>query len=532
MQKIYNNTFLTNRWVLSILAGVCVFLAFETFNWVPILLMFPLAFNASIRSARSTWEAFGLGFLTSLIIMLGGFYWVTYVIHEFGGIPWSISGLLFLGFCGFGALNFPVFAALAYFFNQRSHSAHASRSQLLLWYSIGTPALFTLIEWAIPKLFPWYIGHALYRQLWAIQICEFTGATLLTFIIYSLGSTLDYLLQNSPAHGKPMKRALFIPGVLIALQLFIGFWCLKHRSFALSAPLKVALIQANIGNLDKVQAKQGSLSRVDTVLSTYSELSRQALIQKPDLMVWPETAIPLRMDIPSPRQFEIHNLVKEFNIPLISGGYGSHSANPNREHNSAFLLDPSEGSLRTEVYHKNILLAFGEYLPLGEAFPVLYRMFPQVSDFARGHEQKAFTLSNGIRLGISICYEAIVPSFMRKVAQQKVQALVNLTNDSWFGPTSEPYLHGALTVFRSVEHRLPQVRVTNTGASFTVDHLGQMSNRSEIYRPEALIQTISPRAEQILTPYGEWGDWIIAVLGILLGFLIFKTWRNRASVSV
>jgi len=249
------------------------------------------------------------------------------------------------------------------------------------------------------------------------------------------------------------------------------------------------------------------------------------------LVVWPETAIPFRMDFPGGRQHSLMQFVQDKGVPLISGAF-ARGTNPNREFNAAFLFNSQIANEPLDIYHKNILLAFGEYLPLGETFPALYRMFPQVSDFERGQKQKVFTLSNGSRLGLSICYESIVPSFMRKVAQQKIHAFINLTNDSWFGPTSEPYLHAALTVFRAIEHRVPMVRVTNTGTSFVVNHLGKMSSQTQIYQPEWLVETISLPAEVQLTFYGKYGDWFIYTLIFCLCVGLIGLRRKYASVPL
>ena len=133
---------------------------------------------------------------------------------------------------------------------------------------------------------------------------------------------------------------------------------------------------------------------------------------------------------------------------------------------------------------------------------------------------------------MSICYEAIVPGFMRKIGSQGVNALVNLTNDSWFGPTSEPHLHGALSTFRAIEHRVPLMRVTNTGTSFVVSHLGQMSTKTAVYKPETSVRTVTTTESASPTVYATHGDWFIAITLLTLGtfFIIFR--RNREAVSV
>lgn len=531
MQKTFSPIF-RKPWHLALLAGTCIFLAFETFSLVPFIVFFPVFLNALILECKNIRQAFLFGFLTSFIIMLGGFYWVTYVIHEFGFLPWSISALLFLCFCGFGALNFPLFTVLAYWFNKKISLSNLNRYQWGFWFSLALPALFTAVEWVVPKLFPWSVGHSLYQQLWLIQICEITGESFLTFCIYSLGSVLGLFIFSRKEDPSCPRQFALIPISLIGICIAFSTVRLRQDIKQDSKSLKVALVQANIGNLDKVASRQGIISRVDYVLEQYQTMTRQILSQKPDLIVWPETAIPFQMDTPGSRQDLIRSFVQEIGIPLVSGAYATSPLHVTRDYNAAYLFDPTQPSLRTEIYYKNILLAFGEYLPLGDSFPVLYKTFPQVSDFERGTDQRFFTMADGTRLGVSICYEAIVPSFMRKVARNKVNILVNLTNDSWFGPTSEPYLHGALSIFRSIEHRLPLIRVTNTGSSFTVDSLGRRSSQTPVYEPATLLSTVEFTPQLSNTFYGRFGDWFILVaLGIFIS-LFFKIRVRRASLPV
>lgn len=517
---------------LAVLAGASVFLAFETFRLVPFILFFPVFFNALIFSVSSSPKAFFWGFFVSFIIMLGGFYWVTYVIHEFGYLPWSVSALLFLGFCGFGALNFPVFAAAFFWLNETLKAKELTHSQRALWFAIGIPALFTLIEWSVPKLFPWYLGHSLYQQSWLIQLCEITGSTFFSFLIYCCGSVLGLYLLPGHFPGKTPKWIGLIPASLVVGSIFFSLFTLNNFSTTPAKTLRVALIQANIGSLDKVAAEQGISSRVDSVLNRYKSLTEQTLAARPQLIVWPETAIPFQMDTLGHRQESVRSFVKEIGVPLLAGAYATSPLHAYRDYNAAFYLEPGPADLRTEIYYKNILLAFGEYLPLGDLFPRLYAAFPQVSDFERGTDQRAFTMADGTRLGVSICYEAIVPSFMRKVAEQKIHAFINLTNDSWFGPTSEPYLHGALSVFRAIEHRVPLIRVTNTGTSFTVDALGRLSRRTPVYDSATLVSEVPIRPETQLTFYGRWGDWFIGFLLLIFSLNIVFVRGKRASLLV
>jgi len=454
--------------------------------------------------------------MTSTVIMLGGFYWITYVVHEFGQLSWGLSGLLFFLFCGFGALNFPVFSVLIYLFKKRLLQSPV----FPFWAAIGIPALFTSVEWLIPKLFPWFVGHSLYKELWLIQLTEFTGASLLTFSLFSLGLTGGVVFSRSQVLPKISILTLLFPITLLSLQALFSYWTHHYRKFDLSQEIKIGLVQANIGSLDKLAAHKGLMSKVDFTIKTYQSLTDSILLQKPDLILWPETAIPFQLNTPSLKQKNLLNYFLGTGVPFIVGAYAQSPYRLYNDYNAAFLIEPQNTENPSDAYYKNILLAFGEYLPLGSFFPNLYGLFPQVSDFERGDKQNSFFLNNQHLLGISICYEAIVPSFMRKIARKNIKAFINLTNDSWFGPTSEPYLHGSLTVFRAIEHRIPLARVTNTGSSFVVDHLGNMSEPSPIFESSAKVYPLTLVNHEKPSFYARYGDWFVGLLTLAI-FLVF-----------
>jgi apolipoprotein N-acyltransferase len=509
------------RWA-AIVAGLSMVLAFSPICLVPLVFGLPVLLMAVVRDCRDWKDGFKWGFLASFVIMLGGFYWVTYVIHTFGEMPWAIAGLLFLGFCGFGALNFPLFTALAAYLQRRFEPDRADGFRFEAWYVVALPALFTAVEFFVPKLFPWYVGHSFFFLPWMTQIAEITGASYLTFAVFSFGGALLLLLDK-----KRGPAVLGFPLLLFTVAIGFSLWRLSEPEPA-SKPLKVVLVQANIGSLQKAAARRGSVPIVEWVMNRYIDVTEQALktaTAKPDLIVWPETAMPFSLDSGGLWALRIREKVKQWAIPLLTGGYAESNAR-GVDYNAAFLLQPKEdGNLDSQLYRKNILLAFGEYFPGGEVFPALYRYFPEVSHFARGETQEPLLLGER-RLGVTICYEAIVPEFYRRTIEPGVQAVVNLTNDSWFGPTSEPYQHGALSIFRAIEHRVPLIRVTNTGVSFTVDRLGRTSAKTPVYDEGFLVNDVLLPDAPPRTVYLRYGDWFIGLCLALLAVCVYALKRR------
>ncbi|MBW2702500.1 MAG: hypothetical protein JRF33_16895 [Deltaproteobacteria bacterium] len=94
-------------------------------------------------------------------------------------------------------------------------------------------------------------------------------------------------------------------------------------------------------------------------------------------------------------------------------------------------------------------------------------------------------------------------------------SFVNMTNDAWFGKTAEPYLHLALAVFRTVEHRLAMVRSTNTGVSAFIDPMGRITQQTKLTDAEAIIETVPMMSGGTLYAWlGDWPAWL-SILGML-----------------
>src|SRR5207245_2721671 len=146
---------------------------------------------------------------------------------------------------------------------------------------------------------------------------------------------------------------------------------------------------------------------------------------------------------------------RNFHTPLLFGALTLGGASP-YPFNSALLLDKT-GNV-AGLYDKNVLLVFGEYIPYYEQMRWIQRYIPETSNFARGTTAEVLTLKlddqRTVRAGPMICYEDIQPSFGRRLTLGDPNLLVNVTNDAWFGRTSEPYEHLALAVYRAVETRL------------------------------------------------------------------------------
>ena len=286
------------------------------------------------------------------------------------------------------------------------------------------------------------------------------------------------------------------------------------------------------------------------VISQYLELSLEALKQdpRPDFLVWPETSYPSTFRNPVTadelmHEHQMENLVRSQGIPLLFGGYDRANG---KDFNALFTLSPVKNEQiptaavpfpndDLQVYRKNILLLFGEYVPFTENWPLFAKLFPQVGNFGRGTGPEVIQIplkdkdghESVLRAGPVICYEVLFPNYVIEAAHKGSQLILNITNDSWFGPYGEPILHLSLSVFRSIETRLPQLRSTNTGISALVLPDGTLAKVTAVDAAEVMNVRI-PLIEDMPTLMKAWGDWfgmLCAVVGSL-GFLGLKAYQS------
>ena len=192
--------------------------------------------------------------------------------------------------------------------------------------------------------------------------------------------------------------------------------------------------------------------------------------------------------------------------------------------NSAFLID-STGRVLGH-YHKQVLLAFGEYIPFA---PVLARVpfMPPIGEgFTRGAGPVTLDLPGGVKAAPLICYEDIMPELARRFVKEKgADLLVNLTNDAWFGDTVAARQHARLAQWRSIETRRTLVRVTNTGLTAVVNPKGEITAELPIFSPGVLKAKVEiMEGETPYVKYGDWFGWCVTI--IALGVVGWR-WRRR-----
>jgi len=329
--------------------------------------------------------------------------------------------------------------------------------------------------------FPWnYLGATQWENYALMQLASVGGVLLVSFVLVALNLgiaiSLVSLAESVGRAGRArMHPELYAPILILAVAFTWGARELRRVGHAETRRLRVAVVQPLAAN------KWSEASARDNYRVLW-ELSDAALSLKPDLLIWPETALPDELRW-SERAADLVRSLAAKGTPLLLGsldfvpeeGQGPYDR---VYFNSSFLVD-RDGRLTGE-YRKKHLVMFGEYMPFGDVFPFLRSLTPMPEDVTPGAGSGVLRVpGEDVGLGMLICFEDLMPYLARELVDEGADVFVNQTNDAWFDPLWGSWSHLANAVFRSVEQRRPTVRATNSGVSAWVDVRGVVRERIE-----------------------------------------------------
>ncbi|MBI4917470.1 MAG: apolipoprotein N-acyltransferase [Acidobacteria bacterium] len=498
---------------LSVLSGTLYFLGFAGFNqWYFAPLAF-VPFAEMLRRAGTGKAAFWLGWLMGTVTHLGGYYWIPATLTKFGGFPLPLALLFDVVLCSWGGLSFGLLGW-----------------GLKRWWMAGGkpfPSLavaVVFIEFAYPLLFPSYLANSFWQLPVVIQVCDLGGPLLLSAVVVFLSTALWLSLRWALAREPFPRLPAAVAGLLVLGTVAYGLIRLPQvdENQEHATPLRVGLVQANMGTYQKRDDPEEGHRRHLT-----DSLALQA--EGVDLLIWPESAyvflLPARTGSNvRPLVLQRPDVAGELHTPLLFGALRREEGGGDRpiDHNTAFLVDAA-GTVQG-TYDKTYLLAFGEYLPFGDTFPWLYSLSPHSGRFTPGSRLDALPFGSH-RIGVLVCYEDVLPGFTRKLVRaSEPDLLVNITNDAWFGETTEPEIHLALSVFRAVEHRRWLVRATNSGISALIDPAGRVVASTGLATRETLRGTVRwQHGTTLYTVLGDWPGWL-ALAAVAWAF--YRLWRH------
>lgn len=495
---------------LALLAGALAAAAHPPFGFLPGLLGYALWMHLldADRERHPLRAAFWTGWLAGFAYFLIGCWWVAEAfLVDARGQGWMAP---------FAVALLP--AGLGLFWGAASVIYRRLRLQGPLRV-LAFAGLVSIFEWLRGHLltgFPWNLPGETWRAGSApSQAASLFGAYGLTLITLAIaGAAAAALFARN-------RRERWITAGAAAAALFglyvFGWIRLAHPPAPdPSAPL-VRVVQADV----KQENKYDEASFRD-ILARYVRLTAQPAARSPDIVVWPEGALPASAnDVLAPGSWTeaaISDALRPGQT-LLMGTYRA-AAGPRRTvyFNSLAAIRREPAGLRiTGVYDKHRLVPFGEYLP-AEALltPLGFKDLTHIGDsFTAGPRPEPIQPQGIPRVQPLICYESLFPGLAADGPGPRPRWIVNVSNDAWFGITSGPWQHLNLASYRAIEQGLPIVRATPTGVSAVIDAFGRTSPALRLGSDRMGVIDASLPPELPPTLYSRWGDFTFLILLIL-----------------
>ena len=489
------------HWQLSLLSGVLIGLSYPPLHlgflaWFGLIPFIHILLNTKPR------QTVQLSFLASITANFISLYWIG-LNSGAGFLPVFaslIGSVIYLGVFWLG---------LGYFV-----SFVERRNSLGL---VALPFAWVAMEFLRsigPLGFPWInLGLTQTEYLPLIQIVDITGNYGISFwiILINIGFYLTIISNNKSKH-------LILTCLVFALMFGYGIIRINTIDKVNSQSISIAITQPNLNPDEKWDPE----SREENFALMHSLLD-SALNLKPDLVLWPESAVPAYLRISSHRRKPITAKLAKFNTPLLSGTVDRIIDNDGekRYYNSTIFIKPDDS---ITMYNKIYLVPFAEYIPLSEKFPSLKKLNFGQANFSQGTEYTVFELDS-VRFSNLICYESSTSKGVRGFIKNGAQFITIQANDGWLGNSSGPYQHFELAKLRAIENRVPIVRCANTGISGVINAIGIVEQKIPLGKKAILTADIIPIQKfSFYTKYGE----IFAYLCIIISLAIFTSiWINR-----
>ncbi|HEY3493393.1 MAG TPA: apolipoprotein N-acyltransferase, partial [Polyangiaceae bacterium] len=409
----------------AVLCGVFYFFAFPGLDLWPFGLIALVPLRVALVG-RTPKQAAWLGWLSGMTMVSIGFYWMLNMLQEFSGFSTPIC-VFFVGCVNaFVAGRIALFAWLF---------VRAERNGWPL--GPGFLAAFVASELCYPVLFFWSFGAVVHPVPLLTQIADLGGVYAVGLVVVAFNwAVADFVIARLEKR-KPDYRRLLPYAAAPVVAVLYGAVRISQVDARVAAAEKahVGLVQANMGLMEKRKAHEEGLRR-------HIEETHKLRAAGVDLVLWSETSVMHAVRADRAGEVLPQIFTRELGVPTIFGAVLYDKVNDARRrayYNSVLLAD-AKGDI-VGRYDKQELVAFSERMPLGEEFPVLFEISPNSSNFRAGKSVAPLSLGDH-HVAAMVCNDDVSPSLgNRLLADPRTDLLVNLTNDAWFGDTTEPWIH-------------------------------------------------------------------------------------------
>jgi apolipoprotein N-acyltransferase len=519
---------------LCLVAGAGIALAFPPFGFTLGLLGFAVILQVCGESGgpRPLRTAFWRGWLAGTALFLIATWWI-YQAFQVDAADQGWMAPIAVALLASGLGLFWGAAGLAY-----RWIAPSGWTRVLVFAGV-----MTAFEWVRGHLltgFPWDLPGESWRAGSPVsEVAALVGAYGLSWLTVAIAAT-PALLLDARRRGQAVMACVCAALILAGLYGYGLARLAKPPPPAANAPI-VRIVQADLPEV----ASYTAATYADTVRA-HLELTARPAARRPDIIVWPERAIPGAFsDYLAPGTWTRDAITAALSPGqiLLTGGYRTQPAAPGIYapdgliyFNSLLAMRRDAGGLTPlSVYDKYRLVPFGEYLPLARWLaPLHVQELVHIGDgFSHGPPPRPMALPGAPLVQPLICYEALYPGFTRNgemISGRRAVWIVNVSDDAWFGGTYGPVQHLNLASYRAIEEGLPIVRATPTGVSAVIDAYGRVEPGMRLGQGQAGV--IDARLPAALAPtlFDRLGETIFALMMLLSvaasGLVLFQRPRN------
>jgi apolipoprotein N-acyltransferase len=524
---------------------------FAWFGLTP--LIWALLSPAALAAKRPLRHAFSLAYFCGVLWYCGNCYWIRDTMQRYGDMPKFAPELLTLAFSMVLGLYFGLFGLGVVFIRRATGSVR--------WALLAAPFLWTALELAASRItsVPWdQLGYSQVDNGILTLLAPWTGVYGISFMLVAANAYFaeGWLAQRPPVWKRPRSEWWKLD-MLVGAGMLIWFLWLGTDVLPREAPTTATaiLIQPNldVGNASLWPGEEWDRHMADfsrlvdettTKNKTYiagipqtgaplGEIIPPPYAMHPDLIVWPESPAPF-FEEDARFKKSLMALATANHSPLVIGAIGMDLAPQDhdwRNYNSALIVG-ADGS-RVGRYDKIHLVPFGEYIPFQDLLAFAHKLTGRVSTFTRGTERNAFLLptrdGGHHRYGVFICYESVFADEVRHLAKNGAEALVNISDDGWYGDTSAPWQHLNMARMRAIENRRWILRDTNNGTTAAIDPYGRVRQSIPRHQADALPAQFGFRSDiTFYTAHGDVFAWLCVVVSLgLMGWAGRKLERQK-----
>ena len=493
------------RRVLAFGVGALLACAFAPLQWWPLAILCPAVLLWLWEEAPPR-EAAGTGFWFGFGTFLAGTYWVYVSVHDLGKAPVWLTIAVMFGLIGIMALYNGLIGYVV--------ARWLPRDGAWRWL-VGMPAAWLLVEWWrgwFLSGFSWLsLGYS-QTDTWLASLAPVLGVYGVSLVLLLSAGALVALVRGT-------VRTRILAAVILVAPWVTGALLGPVQWTHVSGPaVSVAVIQADIPQEEKWQD-----AYEDQILARYRKMTESALGTQ--LIVWPEAALPEPANNLLPYIALIDRETQARGSSLV---LGTVRASEDGEHYYDSILALGK---QASWYAKDHLVPFAEFFPVPHFVRNWLRLMSLPYDsFDRGGAKQSPLPVAGLELGATVCYEVGYGSYMLNMLP-KADALVNVTNDAWFGHSTARYEQFQMARMRALEEGRSMIVATNDGISAVIGPQGRVLASAPPYQPYVLRSSVTPRSG--LTPFARVGNWLSVGLGALglAGALWIGSRRRRAGTA-